>query len=145
MFFRTSEICFSKENWGKSYNRVLGGGYESDGRGYQILLGDCHTITISSGSSSIGKVEGRTFKQSRLEELTYGRTTFDTTNSGGSKTLNPPVYLIRFLEGKKSSSFNSLLNPDDSPSYLLLLQSLSTKQSQQNLQILGSFVQIPPA
>lgn len=35
--------------------------------GYQILLGDCYTITVSSGSSSIGKVEGRILKQSRLE------------------------------------------------------------------------------
>lgn len=49
---------FSKENWGKSCSRVLGGGCESDGRGYHILLGDCYTITVSSGSSSIGEVEG---------------------------------------------------------------------------------------
>lgn len=35
--------------------------------GYQILLGDCDTITVSSGSSSIDKIEGRILKQSKLE------------------------------------------------------------------------------
>lgn len=70
--------------------------------GYQILLGDCYTITISSGSSSIGEVEGRTFEaeQTRSKVFTYGRTTFDTTNSGGSQDPQPSIYLIQLPKGK---------------------------------------------
>lgn len=33
VFFRAFSGIFSKENWGKSYNRVLGGGCEGDERG----------------------------------------------------------------------------------------------------------------
>lgn len=42
---------FRRKIGGKSCSRVLGGGCESNGRGYQILLGDCYTVTVSSESS----------------------------------------------------------------------------------------------
>lgn len=53
VFFRTFSEIFSKENLEKSYNRVLGGvGVRVTKGGYQILLGDCHTITIPGDSIS---------------------------------------------------------------------------------------------
>lgn len=54
---------FRRKIGGKSYNRVLGGGCESDERGVSDPAGrpQCHTITIPSDSisqKSIGEVEG---------------------------------------------------------------------------------------
>lgn len=65
------ERSFEGKLGGRAIIGFSGVGVRVTKGGYQILLGDCHTITIPSDSisqkKSIGEVEGRTFKQSRLE------------------------------------------------------------------------------
>lgn len=54
VFFKTFERCFRRKIGEKSYNRVLGGGGESDERGVSDPAGrlQCYTITIPGDSIS---------------------------------------------------------------------------------------------